>query len=119
MIVNFYAAGYYEIKPTFAANNPKGRVHHCLEFYGENPPFGGSKSWAYTTTLLQFSCAQQFLVNTIYSILPNFSRQTLAAVAGVKMGLLQGWFFSISKTVFAANLYNFRLSQKLASNKLF
>jgi len=48
MIVNFYAAGYYEIKPTFAANNPKGRVHHCLEFYGENPPFGGSKSWAYS-----------------------------------------------------------------------
>ena len=68
----------------------------------------------YKTTLLQFSCAQQLLANTIYSILPNFPRQTLAAVSGVKMGLLKGWFFSISKTVFAANLYNFRLSQQLA-----
>jgi len=48
MIVNFCAAGYYEINPTFAANNPKGRYRHCLEFYGENPPFGGSESWAYT-----------------------------------------------------------------------
>ena len=48
MIVNFCTAGYYENKPTFAAINPKGRVHHCLEFCGENPPFGGSKSWAYT-----------------------------------------------------------------------
>jgi len=46
--------------------------------------------------------------------LPNFPRQTLPAVAGVKMGLLKGWFFSISNTVFAANLYNFRLSQQLA-----
>jgi len=68
----------------------------------------------YTATLLQFSCAQQFLANTIYGILPNSPRQTLAAVSGVKMGLLQGWFFSIGKTVFAANLYNFRLSQQLA-----
>ena len=68
----------------------------------------------YTATLLQFSCAQQFLANTIYSILPNSPRQTLAAVSGVKMGLLQGCFFSISKTVFAVNLYNFCLSQKLA-----
>ncbi len=68
----------------------------------------------YTATLLQFSCAQQFLANTIYSILPNSPRQTLAAVSGVKMGLLQGWFFSISKPVFDANLYNFRLSQQLA-----
>ena len=48
MNVTFYAAGYYEIKPTFAANNPKGRVHHYLEFCGEKPPFGGSESWAYT-----------------------------------------------------------------------
>lgn len=42
----------------------------------------------HTTTLLQFSCAQQFLANTIYSILPTFPRKTWAAVAGVKMGLL-------------------------------
>jgi hypothetical protein len=53
MNVNFYAAGYYENKSTFAVskarpNNPKDRVHHCLEFCGENPPFGGSKSWANT-----------------------------------------------------------------------
>jgi len=73
----------------------------------------------YTATLLQFSCAQQLLANTIYSILHNFPRQTLAAVSGVKMGLLQGWFFSIGKTVFAANWYNFRLSQKLAEHQTF
>ncbi len=73
----------------------------------------------FTATLLQFSCAQQFLANTIYSILPNFPRKTLAAVSGVKMGLLQGWFFSIGKTVFAANLYNFRPLQKLAEYQTF
>ncbi len=60
-----------------------------------------------------FLCSA-ILANTIYSILPNSPSQTLAAVSGVKMGLLQGWFFSISKSVFAANLYNFRLSQQLA-----
>jgi len=70
-------------------------------------------------SLLKFSCAQQFVANTIYSILPNSPRQTLVAVSGVKMGLLQGWFFSISKTVFAANLYNLRLSQKLAKYQTF
>ena len=73
----------------------------------------------YTTTLLLFSCAQQFLVYTTYSILPNSPRQTVAAVSGVKMGLLQGWFFSISRPVFAENLYNFRLSQKLAEYQTF
>ena len=73
----------------------------------------------YTATLLQFSCAQQFLANTIYGILPNFPRQTLAVVSGVKMGLFQGWFFSIGKMDFAANLYNFRLSQKLAEYQTF
>ncbi|MFB0554274.1 MAG: hypothetical protein ACETWQ_13285 [Phycisphaerae bacterium] len=54
-------------------------------------------------SFLHFSCAQQFLANTIYSILPNSPRQTLAAVWGVKMGLFQGWFFSIGKMVYAAN----------------
>jgi hypothetical protein len=54
-------------------------------------------------SLLHFSCAQQFLANTIYGILPNFPRQTIPVVSGVKMGLLQSWFFSIGKMVFAAN----------------
>jgi len=48
MNVNFCASGYYESKPTFAANNPKGRAHHFLELWIKNPSFGGSKSWAYT-----------------------------------------------------------------------
>ncbi len=56
-----------------------------------------------TATLLHFSCVQQFLANTIYSILPTFTRQTLAPVWSVKMGLLQGCFFSIGKMVYAAN----------------
>ena len=70
-------------------------------------------------SLLHFSCAQHFLANTIYGILPNFPRQTLAVVSGVKVGLLQSSFFSVGRTVFAANLYNFLLSQKLAKYQTF
>ena len=70
-------------------------------------------------SLLHFSCAQHFLANTIYGILPNFPRQTLAVVSGVKVGLLQSSFFSVGRKVFAANLYNFRLSQKLAEYQTF
>jgi len=32
----------------------------------------------------------------------------------LKWGCFKSWFFSIGKPVFAANLYNFRLSQQLA-----
>jgi len=111
------------------ANLPKGEIDAKSVFtkdYRKNDDFAVQQNkpnsnpikanilGLYTATLLQFSCAQLFLANTIYSILPNFPRKTLAAVSGVKMGLLQGWFFSIGKTVFAANLYNFRLSQQLA-----
>ena len=114
MNVNFCAAGYYEIKPTFAANNPNIDITTAWSSAARIRLSAGPNLGRYTTTLLQFSCAQQFLANTIYGILPNFPRQTLAVVSGVKMGLLKGGFFSISKTVFAENLYNFRLSQQLA-----
>jgi hypothetical protein len=72
-----------------------------------------------TARPLQFSCAQQFLANTIYGILPNFPRQTFMIVSGVKIGLLQELFFNIVKLVFAVNQYNFRLSQKLAKYQTF
>jgi hypothetical protein len=100
MNVNAFLQKDYENEPPSCSNKTNPNKANILGLY--------------TATLLQFSCAQQFLANTIYSILPNFPRQTLAAVSGVKMGLLQGWFFSIGKTVFAANLYNFRPSQQLA-----
>jgi len=70
-------------------------------------------------SLLHFSCAQHFLANTIYGILPNFPRQTFVVISGVKVGLLQSSFFSVGRKVFAANLYNFRLSQKLAEYQTF
>jgi hypothetical protein len=114
MNVNFCTTGYYESKPTFAANNPNLGITTAWSSAARIRLSAGPNLGRYTTTLLQFSCAQQFLANTIYGILPNLPRQTLAAVSGVKMGLLKGGFFSISKTVFAANLYNFRLSQQLA-----
>ena len=40
-----------------------------------------------------FFLCSAILANTIYSILPNFPRQTLTAVSGVKMGLLQKLIF--------------------------
>jgi len=36
MNVNFCATGYYESKPTFAANNPNVEITTALEFCGEN-----------------------------------------------------------------------------------
>ncbi len=52
------------------------------------------KGVTYLPVLLQLlPCAQQLLAITIYSILPNFPRQTFAAVSGVKMGLLQKLVF--------------------------
>jgi hypothetical protein len=119
------AKGYEKTNPiqTQFLQRPKMNVNAFLQKDYENEttfrlkktnPNKANILGLYTATLLQFSCAQRFLANTIYSILPNFPRQTIAAVSGVKMGLLQGWFFSIGKTVFAANLYNFRPSQQLA-----
>ena len=70
-------------------------------------------------SLLHFSCAQHFLANTIYGILPNFPRQTLAVVSGVNVGLLQSSFISVGRTVFVAILYNIRLSPKLAGYQTF
>ncbi len=93
MFVNFCAAGYYESKPTFAANNPNIEFTTAWSSAARIRLSAGPNLGRYTTTLLQFSCAQQFLANTIYSILPNFPRQTFAAVSGVKMGLLQKLVF--------------------------
>jgi len=114
MNVNFCAAGYYESKPKFAANNPNLEFTTAWSSAARirllaGPNLGRIHSHAASV----FLCSAIF-ANTIYSILPNFPRQTFAAVSGVKMGFLQGRFFSIAKPVFDANLYNFRLSQQLA-----
>ena len=93
MFVNFCATGYYESKPTFAANNPNidittARSSAARIRLSADPNLGRIHSHAASV----FLCSVIF-ANTIYGILPNFPRQTLAAVSGVKIGLLQKLFF--------------------------
>ncbi len=58
MNVNFCAAGYYESKPTFAANNPNLDITTAWSSAARIRLSAGPNLGRYTTTLLQFSCAQ-------------------------------------------------------------
>ncbi len=98
MNINFLLKGIMRVNP----HSQSAKAGQIIQISSSPPPSVVGRESAfrrvqilgvYTTTLLQFSCAQQFLANTIYSILPNSPRQTLAAVSGVKMGLLQKLVF--------------------------
>ncbi len=58
MNVNFCAAGYYESKPTFAANNPNLEFTTAWSSAARISLSAGPNLGRYTTTLLQFSCAR-------------------------------------------------------------